>query len=246
MDGILISPTGASRPEIQEAQQHGIPVVLFDRRPAGLKADTVTVDNIQGALEATRHLLSLGHREIGIIHGPRTLPTGSERLAGYVQAHQERGLAPRRGLIWEGTSQETSGYSLTHAIMESSLRPTALLACDNLIAQGAYKALLELGVRIPEDVSFICYDDLDWAELVHPSISTVAQPAYALGMEAIRLLIQRITGKLGARPRRLLLKPSFHARGSCAPPRSSGSLRARGAPGNRSTNSRPRGLQAGD
>jgi LacI family transcriptional regulator len=216
VDGILLATTAGSLRMVRDIRWRRIPLVLFDRDLAGIAADIVKVDGVLGGRLATGHLLGLGHRRIGIIHGPRVRSTGAERLQGYLAALREAGLRPDPELIREGNFKQDSGRELTRQLLGVSPPPSALFCTNNLMTVGALQTLQEHGVRIPTDLSLVGYDDMEWWTLTHPPLTTVGQPVYDLGREAMRLLLQRIGAGGNPRPQRVVLKPELIVRESCA------------------------------
>ena len=232
VDGIILATTGAARRGVAEVRWRRIPLVLFDRELSGVGADTVKVDGVLGGRLATEHLLALGHRRIGVIHGPVQRSTGAERLRGYLEALRDHGITPDPPLIREGNFKQESGYRHTQALLDLASRPTALFCTNNLMTVGAIQALQDRKVRIPSDLSLIGYDDMEWWTLTHPPLTTVGQPVYDLGREAMRLLLAQIGSDGRRRRQRNVLRPELIVRESCGPARDpvpSGSGGRRGA-----------------
>ena len=218
VDGIILATTAGSLRMVREVRWRRIPLVLFDRELPGVATDTAKVDGVRGGRLATEHLLGLGHRRIAIIHGPVVRSTGAERLQGYLLALQAAGVRPDPALIREGNFKQDSGRELARQLLDLSPPPTALFCTNNLMTVGALQALGERGVRIPSDLSLVGYDDMEWWTLTHPPLTTVGQPVYDLGREAMRLLLEQIGAKGRRRPQRVVLKPELILRESCGPP----------------------------
>jgi len=219
VDGIILATTAGSLQAVRDVRWRRIPLVLFDRELPRVAADTVKVDSVLGGRLAADHLLSLGHRRIAIIHGPVVRSTGAERLQGYLSALREAGVRPDPALIREGNFKADSGRELAHRLLELSSPPTALFCTNNLMTVGALQTLGEWGVRIPQDLSLVGYDDMEWWTLTHPPLTTVGQPVYELGREAMRLVLAQIQTPRRRRPQRVVLKPELILRDSCGPPR---------------------------
>ena len=219
VDGIILATTAGSLQAVRDVRWRRIPLVLFDRELPRVATDTVKVDSVLGGRLATDHLLSLGHRRIAIIHGPVVRSTGAERLQGYLSALREAGVRPDPALIREGNFKADSGRVLAHHLLELSPPPTALFCTNNLMTVGALQTLGERGVRIPQDLSLVGYDDMEWWTLTHPPLTTVGQPVYELGREAMRLVLAQIQTPGRRRPQRVILKPELILRDSCGPPR---------------------------
>ena len=222
VDGIILATTAGSLQAVRDVRWRRIPLVLFYRELPKVATDTVKVDGVLGGRLATEHLLSLGHRRIAIIHGPVVRSTGAERLQGFLLALRAAGVRPDPALIREGNFKQDSGRELTRQLLDLSPPPTALSCTNNLMTVGALQALGERGIRMPSDLSLVGYDDMEWWTLTHPPLTTVGQPVYDLGREAMRLLLAQIGADGRRRPQRVVLKPELILRESCGPPRDLG------------------------
>jgi LacI family transcriptional regulator len=231
VDGIILATTAGSLQAVRDFRWRRIPLVLFDRELPGVPADTVKVDSVMGGRLATEHLLSLGHTRIAVIHGPVVRSTGAERLQGYLDALRAAGVRRDAALIREGNFKQDSGRALTRRLLDLSAPPTALFCTNNLMTVGALQTLQEGGVRIPADLSLVGYDDMEWWTLTRPPLTTVGQPVYDLGREAMRLLLRQIDAEGRQRPQRVVLKPELLIRESCGPPSATTSNTPRGRPG---------------
>jgi LacI family transcriptional regulator len=220
VDGIILATTAGSLPAVRDVRWRRIPLVLFDRELPGLAVDTVKVDSVLGGRLATEYLLSLGHRRIAVIHGPLVRSTGVERLEGYRRALHAAGIPSDPALIREGNFKQDSGRALARDLLSLRPSPTALFCTNNLMTVGALQTLGEQGVRIPQELSLVGYDDMEWWTLTHPPLTTVGQPVYELGREAMRCLLERIASPGRRRAQRVILKPELIRRASCGPPSS--------------------------
>jgi LacI family transcriptional regulator len=202
VDGLLIAvaPGGGGMAHIESAAQAGIPVVFLDRAPKGAKLDSVTIDNVKGAQDCVRHLIRLGHREIGIITGSLALEIGRQRLNGYEAALKEAGIKVRQSMVLEGNFREDSGYRCAKEILVRQHRPTAIFVSNGVMALGVLQALDELGIECPRDIALATFDDLHFAHAFRPLLTCIAQPAYELGFKGASLLIDRIERKLPSTP----------------------------------------------
>jgi DNA-binding LacI/PurR family transcriptional regulator len=196
-----------------------LPVICLDRCPDGWKGDSITVDNSEGAYQATRYLLELGHRRIAAITGQLHLTSAVERLQGFKRALREAGISIAPEYIQEGRFDRLSGYEKGLMMLQFSPRPTAIFAANDLVALGVLAALRELGLRCPEDVSLVGFDDLELASFTNPALTTVAQPAYQMGARAAALLFERLRGE-DLPAQHIIMKAALKARDStAAPPR---------------------------
>jgi LacI family transcriptional regulator len=196
VDGVLLVPAGGSGGGVGFLQGHGVPVVLIDRIIPGYQMDVVRGDSVQGSYVLTRLLLDLGHRTIAILAGPAGVSTAGERVRGYRMALAEAGIDPDASpnLIINGNYSQAGGYEMAQAALQAYPRPTALFACNNFIAVGAYHALRSMGLRVPEDVALVGFDDLATSVAIEPFLTAAAQPAYEMGRRATELLLARLAG----------------------------------------------------
>jgi len=192
VDGVIFVAGGNQANCLNQALERQIPVVVVDRDLPDCAVDTVLLDNFQGGLLATRHLLALGHRRIGCIAGPSNVTPSAERVLGYKAALGEYGIAVDDALIRQGNFQLESGWKRAHEILGQAPRPTALFACNDLMAVGALRAAAELGLSVPRDLSVVGFDNIELASYTAPPLTTVAQPTDEIGVKAVTLLIERI------------------------------------------------------
>jgi LacI family transcriptional regulator len=213
--GLVVVPTARTRENLDCIP--GVPVVEVDRTSGREGVRAVLVDNVKGAREATRHLLALGHRRIATVTG-MAVTTGVERFAGYLEAMNSVGLAPDSRWIFHGNHREEDGYRAARQFfaLTSELRPTALFVINNESTAGVVRALRELRLRIPQDVSLVGFDDSRWARLMDPPLTVVAQPTYELGYQAGETLFYSIERKR-VNPSILRLQPRLLVRGSTGP-----------------------------
>lgn len=192
--GLILTPTFAppDRKLLRQLRDAGVAVVLIDTPVDDHSFDLITVDDRQGAYDATQHLLAQGYERIAIITGRQTLPTGRNRLQGYHDALAAHHIAATDDLIKPGDFSRESGYRLTHELLDSPAPPRAIFACNNDMTSGALRALNERGIALPESVALVGFDEVPWAADLRPALTTVAQPAYEIGREAMRLLLRRI------------------------------------------------------
>lgn len=212
--GMLLIPAVDSKLHNQPKRGGRVtPVVCIDRKLSGWKGDVVRADDEAGSYEATRHLIDLGHRKIATITGPPHLATTAERLRGYRRAMKEAGIPVPAAYIAKGSFDRPSGFDAGLQLLRPVTRPTAIFASNDLMAMGVLLALRELGLRCPEDVSVVGFDNLEATELLHPPLSTVDQPAYRLGTTAMEMLIERISGAR-SEPREVILETQLVRRSS--------------------------------
>jgi LacI family transcriptional regulator len=192
VDGVVLVPARSTPDAVQMIQKQGVQVVVMDRRVPGAEVDVVRGASTQGAYELVAYLLELGHRRIAILSGPENVSTSQERVNGCKQAFAAANRLETAMTVLYGEFTVHSGCTMTQRAVALTPRPTALFAANNFIAIGALKALRELGLRVPEDISVVGFDDLPASLVVEPFLTVAAQPAYAMGQRATELLLQRI------------------------------------------------------
>lgn len=191
MAGVIISPSGRAT-HVNRLVDARVPVVVIDRQLRDARADTVLVDNEHGAELATTHLIEAGYQRIACITGPRDVFTAARRLRGYQRALREHGRAFHEDMVRYADFREEGGYRAMASLLTVQPRPDAVFAGNNLMTVGAVECLVDSGVAVPAEVGVVGFDDVPWAHLVRPSLTTVAQPTYELGRTAAQLLSQRI------------------------------------------------------
>jgi LacI family transcriptional regulator len=217
IDGVLLVPAGSSRESFRLMRSQSIPVVVMDRRVSA-RIDEVRCDSEGGAYALVEYLLGLGHRRIAIITGRRNISTSVDRVSGYQRALVSAGIDIDPNLIRYDSFSLEAGYRRIKEILKISPRPTALFAANNFIAFGALRALRECGIRVPDDLSLVAFDDLpdDWHD--DPLLTVIAQPAYDVGLRAAELLLDRLEGKGESKRQVILLPGKLIVRRSSAPP----------------------------
>jgi len=196
VDGILLVPARNSMDSVAALQDHGTPVVILDRRIAGDVVDSVRCDSEQGAYELVKHLIDLGHTRIAALTGPQSISTATDRVIGYERALAHTGL-DHAARIYHAPYTIEGGYQMAkQALAESrsGAAPTAFFAGNNFIAIGAFRALLEAKLKVPDDISLVAYDDLPSALVLDPFLTVAVQPAYEMGRRATELLLARLAG----------------------------------------------------
>ncbi|HKU19550.1 MAG TPA: LacI family DNA-binding transcriptional regulator [Terriglobales bacterium] len=217
MAGLIVIPSANSRLVAAADTAGELPVICLDRCPEGWKGDSITVDNAEGAYQATRYLLELGHRRIAAITGQLHVTSAVERLKGFKRAVREFGINLAPEYIQEGRFDRLSGYEKSLMLLQFSPRPTAIFAANDLVALGVLAAMRELGLRCPEEVSLTGFDDLEMASFTNPALTTVAQPAYQMGARAAALLFERLGGE-NLPAQHIIMKTALKARDSTAAP----------------------------
>lgn len=188
--GMIIASSMQLSSQFQLIMDSGIPLLAIDRVPEGLRVDTVTINNFEAARDATRYLLSLGHKKIAFIGGPNHISTASLRCAGYRRALEEAGnYAPE---IENGKFKQSGGFFAMEQLLEKSIKPSAVLVANNVMTLGALEAIHKHNLHIPDQIALVGFDDMPWATSLQPPLTVVAQPTFEMGEIAARLLIDRI------------------------------------------------------
>jgi LacI family transcriptional regulator len=212
--GLILSGPRSDDAYLVDLHEDGFPVVLHGQL-SGSEIPCVDVDNVQGALDAVRHLLSLGHRRIGIItNAPPVYVASRQRLEGYRQALEEADIAYDRALVREGNFDEESGYAAIRELLAVDDAPTAVFVASDMVAMGALRALQEEGVSVPQDLAVVGFDDITAARFITPALTTVHVPTFGLGWSGAELVIRIVDGD---RPNhiRVLLNTELVIRESC-------------------------------
>ena len=217
--GLIVIPSSFSdlTAQAESYRKAGSAVVCIDRLPRNWNGDAVTIDNAEGTYQATSYLIELGHRHLAAITGPLHLTNATERLKGFKRALREAGLEAGPGYLQETTFDRGGGYAKTKLLLRMLPRPTAILACNDLIALGALVAIREEHLRCPEDISLIGFDGLDLTEVTTPQLSSVYQSSYQLGATAAQLVLDRLADST-CPVRRIVLRTELKIRESVAPP----------------------------
>ena len=195
------------------------PVVLANRLVPGMEADAVILNNERGAYHATKYLIGLGHRKICHLAGLRYSSASAERQRGFVRAIKEAGLDIPQGSVFSGDLRVDSGEALGRRLVKEGLKCTAIFAANDLMAIGLISAFEGEGIEVPEDVSVVGFDDIDYARLPRVQLTTVKQPSYEMGRAALQMLLERIRGESSAF-RTIRFEPELVERGTCSVPRS--------------------------
>lgn len=218
VDGVLVSPASATEDfdHFRALQKNGIPVVVFDRDCPGFEADKVLVDDYAGAFQAVQYLIQTGCKKIAHLGGPLNLSTTKHRLQGYLDALEEGNLPICKEHIAhvQGFSHE-DGLEPTMELLTSANRPDAIFAMNDNIAISAMHVARKLGFEVPEDISIIGFDDEPHSSFFRPSLSTVWQPVYSLGMLSARIVLHRLKEEGAQKPfREEVFKPELMIRDS--------------------------------
>lgn len=227
--GIILGSSPENLQHLSALNKLGLSVVAFERtgqQSDEYTVDSVGVDNVQGAYQAIQYLTEQGHKRIGFVSGSIRSVNRQERLDGYRRAIEEANIAYDERLVWQGTSDIDYGDAETismgrrgaRELLEQPDRPTALFAINDMIAFGVYAAARDLGLRIPDDISIIGFDDIALAEIVDPPLTTVSQPIKELAYYAVARLLLLIQGDDVLPVGHKTVPPQLIVRSSTCPP----------------------------
>jgi LacI family transcriptional regulator len=191
-DGLILLLPYTNDTEIQTIEQSGVPVVVVDHRGSDIKLPAIDIDNYSGGRKATEHLLRLNHKRIGFIAGH--FQASTDRLRGYTEALLNAGVPFDKNLVVKGGFSQPGGFSATTQLLTLSDPPTAIFAGNDLSAFGAMEAIKEQGLRIPNDISVIGFDDIPSASDVYPPLTTIRQPLAEMGRAAVRMMLAKLRG----------------------------------------------------
>ncbi|MGC8971698.1 MAG: LacI family DNA-binding transcriptional regulator [bacterium] len=219
VDGIILSPSNCNKNNgISLILSKNVPLVLIDRCIKGLEVDCIYSDSFSGAYELTKYLIGLGHSRIGIIVGPKRISTAIERVKGYRKALNEAHISIDESLIrWGEKYSREDGYINTMSLLKMDNPPTAIFGGNRLITVGVLKAIRELRLKIPEDISVVSFDEVEDISVTTPFLTVVSQNSYAIGIIAAEWLLKRIKGKDKPLdpPQNIVLQPELIIRESC-------------------------------
>jgi LacI family transcriptional regulator len=213
VDGIIFVAAGLSSENINSLQDRGVPVVLVDRRVPEVQVDNVLADNQGGGWLATSHLIELNHRIIGCIAGPKGVRLSRERIDGFHQALDTAGISLDPSRIVEGDFQYQSGYEGAKKLFNQTPSPTAIFACNDLMAIGAYRFAHENDLKVPGQLSIVGFDDVRLAAYTNPPLTTIHQLKHEMGSRSAELLMERIADQ-ELKPRQVMLDTKLVIRGS--------------------------------
>jgi LacI family transcriptional regulator len=214
VDGLVLISSGNRSDPLRAILDAGVPVVVADRELGGLPVDQVLVDNEHGGYLAGQYLVHLGHRNIACIAGPEGLTLSTERITGFRRALKEAGIELPDDAVIHGDFRYAGGEAAMHELLRQNDNLSAVFAANDTMAIGAINVLSRAGLRVPDDVSVIGFDNILQSTAIVPSITTIAQPVAELGQSSVSLLLKRIRQPT-VPPSRVLLQTRLVERESC-------------------------------
>jgi LacI family transcriptional regulator len=235
VDGLVLATARREDPRLVELGREGVPIVLVNRVVEDHAFSSVSVDDGAGIRLVVNHLVRLGHRRIAHVAGPQSFSTGFGRYRGFVSSMRANGLTPEPRLVsFAAAFSIAEGLRCGREVLARRQRPTAIAAGNDMLALGCYSALEETGLRCPEDISIVGFNDMPFIDRLSPPLTSVHIPHYDIGTHAAELMMERIQ-RPDSPLKVLLLAPELVTRGSTAPVRRvSGSPRAKKRPSPRS------------
>lgn len=194
LPGLILTPTSNTPGAKFLYAEKYLPLVIADRKINGSDILCVTSQNSEGAYEATKHLVELGHERIACICLPREWSTSVERVNGYRQALIDSSVEVDENLILFSNGRLDGGRSCTEKLLQMREPPTALFVTSDIVAFGAVEAITDSGLSVPGDISVVGFDNIEFAEYFRVPLTTVDQPKYEMGFSASRALLERIGG----------------------------------------------------
>jgi LacI family transcriptional regulator len=217
-EGLLLVPVGDSVPVNQrDTEGFRLPTVLFGRTIKDDRLDAVTIDNFSASYQATSYLTDLGHVQIGAITGPMHFSTGRERFEGMQAALAAKGLAIDRRFVRPGEFREEAAYSAARSLLTQEERPTAIYVANGLMALGVMRAINDVGLRCPEDISVASTDNIPGVRGLRPELTRTEHPIVDMVNESIRLLVDRIKQNYRQEGRTVVFQPALVVGNSCSP-----------------------------
>jgi DNA-binding LacI/PurR family transcriptional regulator len=216
--GVILTPTGGNRRRLEQMQRGGITIVQVDREVHHLSADLVLVDNERGAYEAVSALLEAGHTRIGLLAGRPQVITGSGRTEGYLRAHRDHGVPVDPGLVRGASFRRDHAIEEARALLALDPPVTALFATNNVLAEGGMLAIQEAGLHVPDDLSIVAFDDVEWMRMLDHGITAVRQPVADIARSAAKMMIRRLDEEETGAPATIMFRAQLVLRDSIGPP----------------------------
>lgn len=217
VDGFIVVRTRREDSRIRLLQKHNVPFVAFGRTEEDNDFHLIDEDGRDGIRQVVDHLVALGHTRLACITEPTTLTKSYHRMQGFVDGLAAHRLPYNPGLVIESNFRQLSGQLSGHQLLELPDPPTAIVACNDLLALGAMSAAHEVGLVVGRDISITGFDDIMLAEYTNPSLTTVHQPAHQLGTMVAQLLLKVIRGE-PVEEKQIIVKPSLVVRQSTGAP----------------------------
>jgi LacI family transcriptional regulator len=216
VDGFIVSVSSETKifEHIKKIQDKKIPLVLFDRIVNNIAAPKIRLDNIDGGVQATEHLIEEGYKKIAILAGPENLNISNKRMEGYLQTLKTHGLRSDKGHIIHCDFNQQYAYEATKELLASKNRPDAIFTISDRMAIGAMLAIKEKGLSMPHDIGLVGFNNEPIVSLVTPAISSVEMYAFEIGKATARAYIEMMSGATGMSDQEIIIKPKLFVRTS--------------------------------
>jgi LacI family transcriptional regulator len=215
IDGLILTPAGGNEAYLSDLISRPFPLVFADRAVSGVDADTVAVDNVSASRDIVRHLLDLGHRRIALLKARLPVSSINDRMTGYREALHEAGLPFVPGLVIESGSEVAAAVEAGRVILAIDPLPDAVYCTNDFMTLGMMRAIHDARLNCPRDIAVAAFDDFIWANSFRPQLTAIAQPAFAMGEHAVRLLIDRMGEHRTGHGVHLTLSTEMLVRESC-------------------------------
>lgn len=215
VDGLILAPTGQRHQYLQRLARANFPLVFVDREVPDLGVSSVVVDSETATRNAVRHLINLGHRRIAMVSGRPRISSAVDRIRGYREALDWAGIPVDERLNVSGGARADEARAAAEALLDLDPPPTAFFVANNMMTIGVMRAVRARGLRVPQDVAVVGFDDFEWADVFEPRLTTVAQPTYDLGRVAAEMLLEKIDGSRDGHPEHRVLACHLVIRDSC-------------------------------
>lgn len=218
--GIILTPHGHTPKYIESIRKLEMPMVMIDHKVDGVVADFVATDNVLASAMLTEHIIRFGHKRVAHIAGRTGLWTADQRLLGFRNTMAAAGIEVDEDLIADGDYEGERAYECAMRLLTSAIRPTAIVAANNVMALGALQAINDLGFKCPNDISLVSIDDVPWSNVIQPRITMVVQPIHEIARIATEYLLERINLRNDRTmpPRTTILTPRLIVGQSCSHP----------------------------
>jgi LacI family transcriptional regulator len=214
--GLIIAPVSdRSKEHLDRLKQSGVPIVLLDRTIADFESDSVTVENKESAERITEHLIKIGHSKIVFVSDSMDVSSGRERRFGFDKAMHTAGIEVHENMIVTTTADIVGGQRAAQELLALDPRPTAIVAVNNMTALGIMASFRELGIRVPQDIALVCFDDVQHLAIISPVLTVIDQPADTMASVAAQMLVERMNGKAGKASRTVRFPAKLIVRESC-------------------------------
>jgi DNA-binding LacI/PurR family transcriptional regulator len=216
VDGFIVSVSSETKvyEHIRKIQNKKIPLVMFDRVVNQIKTPKVRLDNVEGGIQATQHLIDQGYKKIAILAGPENLNISNKRMEGYLQTLKQNGLKQNRQFIIHCDFNQQYAYEATKELIAMKQRPDAIFTISDRMAIGAMLAIKEKGLRMPVDIGLVGFNNEPVTGLVTPSLSSVEMYAFDIGKATAKLFIEMLHSDADMSEQEIVIKPKLFIRES--------------------------------